>query len=63
MNYECKGCHFEDVCNSKKDGMCDAYHKLDDMLNSELDINKDVLMKRKTEFYNEWFKYLEDFYN
>lgn len=43
--------------------MCDAYHKLDDILNSELDINKDVLMKRKTEFYNEWFKYLEDFYN
>lgn len=43
--------------------MCDAYHKLDDMLNSELDVNEAVLIKRKTEFYNEWFKYLEDFYN
>ena len=46
--------------------MCDAYYSLNESFNL-LEVNDEevesIIINKKRDFYNEWFDYLENFYN
>ena len=62
MNEQCYGCYFSDICKSKTDSFCDAYHSLTNSLYPS-DEDEEIIKDKKREFYSEWFSYLDGFYS
>lgn len=56
---QCANCYYNNLCNS--DEICDEYYPIGET--SADDSISDSIESKRISFRNEWFKYIEEFYN